>query len=45
MEELYRARIGVYRAAADIVIPANGSIHTVMEEVRSALKIPPIQNK
>ena len=45
MEELYFARIGVYRAAADIIIPANGFTQTVVEEVRNALKIPSIQNE
>ncbi len=43
MEELYRTRIDIYRAAADIVIPADASISSVAEEVRNALKIPLIQ--
>lgn len=45
MEELYRARIGVYRAAADLVIPANDSVQVVAKKVRMALKIPLIQTE
>lgn len=43
IEELYRVRSDVYRAAADVVIPADGSVDSVAEEVRKALKIPLIQ--
>jgi len=43
MEALYCARSGIYRAAADVVIPSSGSANSVAEEVRKALKIPLIQ--
>ena len=42
---LYSERTGAYRAAADLIVEADGCINDVAEKVRKAVKIPLIQNK
>ncbi len=42
MEQLYAARIGVYRTAADFAVPADGDAKQVAEQILEELKKPPI---
>nr|WP_319489138.1 shikimate kinase [uncultured Caproiciproducens sp.] len=45
MQRLYSERVGVYRAAADFKVDADGCVIRIAEEIRELLKIPLIQNK
>ena len=45
LRRIYSERTGAYRAAADLVVEADGSVNDTAEKVREAVKIPLNQNE